>query len=163
MRKLFGTIAIVFTMLASSFAAQPTGVAQLKGTYSFSISGITTAGGYYTDNNTWHYVNGQCPAKENCTSQTFQKVTVGTIYFNGAGQATFMSITQYDPSGEPNGGGPVKGTVWPYSVTGVTGLIGTEGNGASLTLGAYNSAGLASVVMLLTGDTNPSTGIATLQ
>jgi hypothetical protein len=162
MRKLFGAIATVFAMLASSFAAGPTGAAQLQGTYSFSITGVTTAGGYYTGN-TWHYVNGQCPANENCTTQAFQKVIVGTLFFDGRGQATFMSITQYNASGEPNSGGPVKGTVWPYNVSGVTGRLGTEANGASLTLGAYNSTGLASVLVLLTSDTNPSTGIATLQ
>jgi hypothetical protein len=160
MKRILFSLAL---LLATVFpAAAATGVAQLKGTYYFSITGITNAGGYYTGS-TWHYVSGPCPKGVTCQNQTFQKVTVGTISFNGAGKATFLTVAQYDPSGEPNGGGPVKGTVWPYTVSGVNGLLGTSANGATLVLGAFNSAGIASVVQLFIPDTNPKTGIATLQ
>ena len=155
---------LVFAMLflsALSFAA-PIGVAQLKGTYSFQISGTTNAGGYYVGN-VWHYVNGSCPAGKNCMTQAFPKLTVGTISFNGAGKAEFMSIAVYNPSGEPITGSPVKGSIWPYSVSGVTGLLGTQGNGAVLTLGSYNASGIATVVLMLTDDKVPEPGVATLQ
>jgi hypothetical protein len=108
-------------------------------------------------------VSGTCPKGETCQTQTFQKVTVGTLSFNGAGEATFLTVTQYDRSGEPNSGGPVKGTVWPYTVSGFNGQLGTESNGAAMVLGAFNASGIASVVQFFIADTNPKTGVATLQ
>ncbi|HEX8816556.1 MAG TPA: hypothetical protein VF753_13750 [Terriglobales bacterium] len=153
---------LVLLMAAVFPAAAATGAAQLKGTYYFSITGITTVGGYYTGS-TWHYVSGACPKSETCMNQTFQKVSVGTISFNGAGKATFLTVTNYDPSGEPDSGGPAKGAVWPYTVNGVNGLLGTESDGAAIVLGAFNSAGIASVVQIFIADTNPKTGVATLQ
>ena len=150
----------IFSMFAL-FAALPafgaTSVASLKGTYAFQISGVSNQYGYYVSN-VWHQVN-TCPAKTNCQNQAFPKLTVGTISFNGAGKATFLSITQYNQGS----GGPVKGTVWPYTVSGFNGLLGTIGNGASLTLGAFNAAGHAMVVQFLTIDKQPMAGTAILE
>ena len=163
MKKLFSIVITLAVLIAPSFAV--TGNAQLKGTYSFSIGGTTEAGGYYVKN-VWHYVNGNCPAGQHCQTQVFNKLTVGTIYFNGAGQAKFLSIVNYDPSGEPNGGGPVVGTVWPYSVSGFNGQLGTAGNGASLRLGSFNASGISTVVLLITdlsSSSGPKMGVGTLQ
>ena len=148
-------------LITPAFAA-PVGTAQLKGTYTFGFSGVKTAFGYYSGS-VWHLVNGQCPKTVQCSNQAFQTTTIGTVSFSGTGKATFLSIATYDPSGQPNTGGPVKGTVWPYTVSGVNGYLGTKGNGATMTLGAYNASGLASVVIILTADTTPKLGIATLQ
>ena len=155
LRSVFSTIAVFIALLVPAFGA--TSVASLKGTYAFQISGVSNQYGYYVSN-VWHQVN-TCPAKTNCQNQAFPKLTVGTISFNGAGKATFLSITQYNQGS----GGPVKGTVWPYTVSGFNGLLGTIGNGASLTLGAFNAAGHAMVVQFLTIDKQPMAGTAILE
>ena len=164
MNKLFVTFCLFAALIAPALAA-PVGAAQLKGTYSFSIGGTTEAGGYYVKN-VWHYVNGNCPTGQHCQTQVFNKLTVGTILFDGLGHAKFLSIVNYDPSGEPNGGGPVVGTVWPYSVSGFNGQLGTAANGASLRLGSFNASGISTVVLLITdlsSNSGPTMGVGTLQ
>ena len=155
LNRIFSMFTLFAALLVPAFGA--TSVASLKGTYAFQISGVSNQYGYYVSN-VWHQVN-TCPAKTNCQNQAFPKLTVGTISFNGAGKATFLSITQYNQGS----GGPVKGTVWPYTVSGFNGLLGTIGNGASLTLGAFNAAGHAMVVQFLTIDKQPMAGTAILE
>ena len=155
LNRIFSMFALFAALLVPAFGA--TSVASLKGTYAFQISGVSNQYGYYVSN-VWHQVN-TCPAKTNCQNQAFPKLTVGTISFNGAGKATFLSITQYNQGS----GGPVKGTVWPYTVSGFNGLLGTIGNGAALTLGAFNAAGHAMVVQFLTIDKQPMAGTAILE
>lgn len=161
LKSFFATLALFFTLVLPSVAA-PVGVAQLKGVYSFQLAGISNVSGYYVGS-TWHYVNGNCPVNQHCMTQAFPKLSVGTISFSGTGKATFLTSVNYNPSGSPNNGGPVKGNVWPYTVVGVTGLLGTKANGAVLTLGSYNTSGIATVVLMLTDDTVPTPGVATLQ
>ena len=157
MKRFTAVLALILMLAAVVPAVAATSVASLKGTYAFQISGVSNQYGYYVSN-VWHQVN-TCPAKTNCQNQAFPKLTVGTISFNGAGKATFLSITQYNQGS----GGPVKGTVWPYTVSGFNGLLGTTGNGASLTLGAFNAAGHAMVVQFLTIDKQPMAGTAILE
>ena len=157
MKRFTAVLALILMLAAVVPAVAATSVASLKGTYAFQISGVANQYGYYVSN-VWHQVN-TCPAKTNCQNQAFPKLTVGTISFNGAGKATFLSITQYNQGS----GGPVKGTVWPYTVSGFNGLLGTIGNGASLTLGAFNAAGHAMVVQFLTIDKQPMAGTAILE
>ena len=139
-KKLFSVLAIMLALLVPAMAA-PVGAAQLKGTYSFQVAGITTT-------------NKNVPV---------EKITVGTISFNGAGKATFLSVSQYN---QQSGGGPVKGTVAIYKVAGNVGTLtiaGAKGGTVSLSLGSYNAAGIATVIQLFIPDTQPSLGTAVLQ
>ena len=148
-------IAAVLTVASTSFA---TSVASIKGVYNFQVSGINNQNGYYSGS-TWIQVNGNCPANQHCFVQAFPQLTYGTLSFDGLGHATFLTV-----GGVNNGsGGPKAGSVWPYSVSGFNGAIGTSSNGAYLTLGSFNSAGVATVVTIRTAGNYPSTGVATLQ
>lgn len=149
-------------MACSVFSSAATSVASLKGTYAFQVGGVSNQYGYYSNNTFVPVNNGNCPKNQNCQNQAVPKLTVGTISFDGKGKATFLSITEYNQGGG-NNGGPVKGSVWPYKVSGFTALLGTTTNGATLTLGAFNPAGVATVVQLFTADQNPSTGLAVLE
>jgi hypothetical protein len=150
-------MAVVLAMTSASFAA--TSVASIKGVYSFQIQGVSNEWGYYS-NNTWVNLNGaQCPKGQNCSNQAFSKLTYGTLSFDGKGHATFVSITNVNGGGH----GPTKGSVWTYSVSGFNGAIGTANNGAYLSLGNFNTAGIAQTVFIRTADTNPDLGVAILQ
>jgi hypothetical protein len=148
---------MVLAMASPSFAA--TSVASLHGVYSFQIEGLTNQYGYYSGSTWVNLNNGSCPAGHSCSNQAFSKITYGTLSFDGVGHATFVSITNIN-SGS---GGPVKGTVWPYSVSGFNGAIGTTTNGAYLSLGNFNTSGIAQTVFIRTADTHPSLGVAILQ
>jgi len=156
-KAIFLGIMVAFlTMASTSFAA--TSAASLKGVYNFQVAGINNEYGYYSGS-TWVQVNGNCPTNQHCSTQAFASVTYGTISFDGLGHATFLSV-----AGVNNGsGGPTKGSVWAYSVSGFNGAIGSASNGAYLTLGSFNAAGVATVVMIRTAGTYPDTGVATLQ
>jgi hypothetical protein len=156
MKKALVLTAVILAMVSMSFAA--TSAASLKGVYNFQLAGFTNENGYYSGS-TWVQVNGSCPTNQHCFTQAFPKLTYGTLSFDGAGHATFTSITSVNGGS----GGPTKGSVWAYSVSGFNGAIGTATNGAYLTLGSFNSAGVATVVTIRTADTNPETGVATLQ
>ena len=135
-KKLFSVLAIMFALLVPAMAA-PVGAAQLKGTYSFIMT-----------------TNKNVPV---------EKITAGTISFNGAGKATFLSVSQYN---QQSGGGPVKGTVAIYKVAGNVGTLtiaGPKGGTVSLSLGSYNAAGIATVIQMFIPDTQPSLGTAVLQ
>ena len=150
-------MAMVLVMASTSFAA--TSVASLHGVYFFQLQGLTNQYGYYSGS-TWVNLNGKpCPAGHSCANQAISKVTYGTLSFDGKGHATFVSITNINGGG----GGPTNGTVWPYSVSGFNGAIGTTSNGAYLSLGTFNTAGIAQTVFIRTADTNPMLGVATLQ
>lgn len=150
-------MAMVLAIASPSFAA--TSVASLKGVYSFQIQGLTNQFGYYSGS-TWVNLNtSPCPSTQHCFDQAFGKITYGTLSFDGAGHATFLSITSINGGS----GGPVKGTVWAYSVSGFNGAIGTTSNGAYLSLGDFNAAGVAQTVLFRTADTHPSLGVAILQ
>ena len=148
-------IAVVLTVASTSFA---TSAASIKGVYNFQVSGINNQNGYYSGS-TWVQVNGNCPTNQHCFVQAFPTITYGTLSFDGAGHATFLSVTGVN-SGS---GGPTKGAVWAYSVSGYNGAIGSSTNGAYLTLGSFNAAGVATVVTIRTAGNYPSTGVATLQ
>ncbi len=148
--------AAVLTMASTSFAA--TSAASLKGVYNFQIAGLTNQYGYYSGSS-WIQVNGSCPSGHSCFQQAFPRLVYGTLSFDGAGHATFESIVSVNEGS----GGPTKGSVWAYSVSGFNGAIGSANNGAYLTLGSFNSAGIATVVTIRTGGGYPDTGVATLQ
>lgn len=150
-------LALMVLILGSSMSFA-TSVSSLKGVYNFQISGFTNENGYYSGS-TWVQVNGSCPTNQHCFTQAFPKLTYGTLSFDGAGHATFTSITNIN-SGS---GGPTKGSVWAYSVSGFNGAVGTATDGAYLTLGGFNSAGVATVVTIRTAGNNPNTGVAVLQ
>jgi hypothetical protein len=147
-------VAVVLTLASTSFA---TSVASLKGVYNFQVSGVYNTYGYFSGN-TWVPVSGNCPAGQKCFVAAFAKYTYGTISFDGAGHATFLSV-----AGDTGSDGPTKGSVWAYSVSGFNGAIGGSANGAYLTLGSFNAADVATVVTIRTADANPSLGVATLQ
>jgi len=154
---LFGMIMAVVLGMASMSSA--TSVASIKGVYAFQMHGITNEWGYYSGS-TWVNLNGaQCPKNEQCMNQAFGKAVYGTISFDGLGHATFLSITSVNEGS----GGPTKGTVWTYSVSGYSGAIGTASDGAYLTLGDFNSAGVAQTVFIRSADSNPEMGLAILQ
>jgi hypothetical protein len=131
-------LAVLSTLLlAASMSFAATSVASVKGIYNFEIGGVTT----------------------NAKGQAVQQTNYGTVSFDGKGHVTFLSITSV------NGGkgGPVKGSVWPYAVSGFNGALGTAQDGAYFTLGSFNAAGIATVLTLRTADTVPKPGVATLQ
>lgn len=146
-------IATVLALASTSFA---TSVASVKGVYNFQLSGFSNENGYYSGS-TWVQVNGSCPTNQHCFVQAIPKLTYGTLSFDGAGHAKFLSIVG------GGSGGPTTGAVWAYSVSGFNGAIGTATDGAYLTLGSFNSAGVATVVTMRTAGNNPNTGVATLQ
>jgi len=147
----------VVTMASTSFA---TSAASIKGVYNFQVAGIDNQYGYYSGS-TWVQAQvSSCPAKQVCFSQAFPRLTYGTISFDGVGHATFLTVGNVNNAGS----NLVPGTVLPYSVSGYNGAIGSSTNGAYLTLGSFNAAGVATVVTIRTANgTNPSTGVATLQ
>jgi len=165
--KLRTILAIVGLMVALALPGFATSVASIKGTYSFQFSGVTNQYGYYcgagqSGNCPWHNLNGAaCPKDVQCGNVAFAQVTVGTISFDGAGHATFLSIANYNQEG--GGNAPKKGTVWPYSVSGNNAFLGSAGDGASLSLGSFNSAGVATVLQMFIAQTNPAIGTAILQ
>jgi hypothetical protein len=148
----------VLAIASTSFAA--TSVASLKGVYRFQIAGVSNQNGYYSGN-TWYQVAGACPSGQHCFVQAFLRFTYGTVSFDGAGHATFLSITSVNGGS----GGAAKGAVWAYSVSDFDGAMSTATNGAYLRLASFNSAGVATVVAIRTADNNPDTGVgvATLQ
>ncbi len=145
---------ILMTMVLVT-ASSATSVASLKGTYAFQLLDVNNEFGYY-NGSTWVSVT-TCPTNQHCSNQAFSKVSYGTVSFDGLGHVKFLTIS--------NGGshGPTVGTVWGYSVSGFNGAMGTSANGAYLTLGNFNTAGVAQTVLMRTVDTNPSTGTLLLQ
>ena len=121
--------------------------ASLNGTYAFFVEGTSTARAEVTGTDT---VN--VPSEE--------KLAVGTIKFNGAGTATFLSVMGYN-QGE---NGPKAGSTFSYQVSGNTATINLNGATMSMALGSYNNSGVATVVIILVSDSGqPLAGMATLQ
>jgi hypothetical protein len=145
-------VATVLAIASTSFAA--TSVGSLKGVYRFQIAGVSNQNGYYSGG-TWNPVTGTCDSGQHCFVQAFLRFTYGTVVFDGAGHATFLSVTSV------NGGcgGPREGSVWVYSVSDFDGAMGSAAKGAYLRLGSFNSAGIATVVAIRTADNNPDTGV----
>ena len=165
-KKLLSVLAIVVALMVSAMAA-PVGAAQLKGTYAFQVLGVSNSYGYYNSKNVWVNLNNgnDCPKNVGCFNQSFGKLAVGVISFNGAGVAKFVSFKQYDPSNQ-SGGGPTVNVAYKYTVSGTIGnltISGPKGGIVGLTLGAPNAAGIMQVVQLFVNDTNPSSGTAILQ
>ena len=150
-------IAMFLAIASPSFAA--TSVASLKGVYSFQLDGLTNQFGYYSGSTWVNLNNGACPAGHSCFNQAFSKLTYGTLSYDGLGHATFLSITNINGGS----GGPVKGTIWPYSVSGFNGAIGSATNGAYLSLGNFNSAGVAQTVLIRPSGNGSELGVAVLQ
>jgi len=148
-------MAMVLVTASTSFAA--TSVASLKGVYSFQVQGITNQFGYYSGS-TWVKVS-TCPTNQHCSSQSFPRLTYGTLSFDGLGHVKFLTLTSVNGGS----GGPAVGSVWAYSVSGFNGAIGTSDNGAYLSLGSFNTAGVPQTVLIRTVGSNPDTGTAVLQ
>jgi len=154
MKKVALLMAVVFAVCTASFA---TSVASIKGTYNFQISGVRNEYGYYSGSNFVQVTT--CPSNQHCSNQAFGSVSYGTLSFDGAGHVKFLSIAKVN-----NGsGGPTAGTVWSYSVSGYNGAMSGSSGSAYLTLGSFNSAGVAQVVTIRTGGNDANTGVATLQ
>ena len=151
-------IAMFLAIASPSFAA--TSVASLNGVYSFQIQGVANEYGYYSGSTWVNRNNSTCPKGQYCSNQAFSRITYGTLSFNGKGQATFLSITNVNGGGS---GGPTKGSVWTYSVSGFNGAIGSATNGAYLSLGNFNSAGVAQTVLIRPSGSNSELGVAVLQ
>jgi len=158
-------IALLPLLMATVLAIAATGVAQtsaasIKGVYKFQMGQVATETGYYSGN-TWHQATGTCPGSEHCSDQSILRYTSGTVAFDGAGHATFLSVTAV------NGGcgGATEGSVWAYSVFGFNGAMGTGTNVAHLTLGSFNAAGVATVVAIRKAGNSSDAGVgfATLQ
>src|SRR5580698_4212952 len=145
-------MATVLAVASASFAA--TSVASLKGVYRFQIAGVSNQNGYYASG-TWYPVTGTCVSSQHCFVQAFLRFTYGTVVFDGAGHATFVSVTSVNGGS----GGPREGAVWAYSVSDFDGAMGTATKGAYLRLGSFNSAGVATVVAIRTADDNPNKGV----
>lgn len=158
---------MMLVAVTPAFAAAPVGVATMSGVYSFQVIGVSPQFGYY-DGSTWVTVNGNCPNpqdKGGCINLSFAKISVGTISFNGKGQAEFLTFANYS-EGNAGSGGPKVGVLYPYAVSGQTGTLtvtGSNGGVVSMSLGNYNAAGIATVVQFLIPDTNPSIGTAVLK
>jgi hypothetical protein len=158
MKKITFVVLITTILALASTSYAATSVASIKGVYNFQVEGITNQNGYYSGS-TWVAVNGTCPTNEHCFVQSFPRLTYGTLSFDGAGHAVFVSVVNV------NGGSgwPTNGSVWAYSVSGFNGAMGSATDGAYLTLGSFNSAGIATVVTIRTADSHPDAGVATLQ
>ncbi|HXW93599.1 MAG TPA: hypothetical protein VEK33_23825 [Terriglobales bacterium] len=144
MKKLAVLLFPLLLLVAPVFAANN---ASLNGTYAFFIEGTGSARAEVTDIDT---VN--VPSEET--------LAVGTIKFNGAGTATFLSVMGYNLGTT----GPKAGSTFTYQVSGNTATMNITGATVSMSLGSYNSSGVASVVIILVSDSDqPMAGIATLQ
>jgi hypothetical protein len=103
------------------------------------VFGVNNAYGYYA-NNTFVPVSNNCPTNEYCSNIAESTATYGTLSFDGAGHATFISVTSVNNGG----GGPATGDVFTYSVSSSSEHIlllsnpNSSGNGAHLVLGDYN-------------------------
>lgn len=153
-----GLMATVLALAAASVAQ--TSAASLKGVYKFQMGQVATENGYYSGK-IWYPVTGTCPGSEHCSDQSILRYTSGTLSFDGAGHARFLSLTSV------NGGcgGATEGSVWAYSVFGFNGAMGAATNVAHLTLGSFNSAGIATVVAIRKpgNSSDEGVGFATLQ
>jgi hypothetical protein len=158
MKKITFVVLITTILALASTSYAATSVASIKGVYNFQVQGITNQNGYYSGS-TWVAVNATCPTNEHCFVQSFPRLTYGTLTFDGAGHATFVSVVNVNGGS----GGPANGSVWAYSVSGFNGAMGSASDGAYLTLGSFNSAGVATVVTIRTADSHPDAGVATLQ
>jgi hypothetical protein len=157
--------ALLSLLMASVCAIPATSVAEtsaasIKGVYKFQMGRVATESGYYSGN-TWHQVTGICPSSEHCSDQSILRYTSGMVSFDGTGHATFLSATSV------NGGcgGVTEGSIWAYSVFGFNGAMGTGANVAHMTLGGFNSAGVATVVAIRKAGNGSDEGVgfATLQ
>jgi len=159
MKKKALFLILAATVLLTASTSFATSIASLKGVYAFQLQGTTNEFGYYSGSTWVNLNNSACPSTQHCSSQAFPKVSYGTISFDGLGHAKFVTITNV------NGGshGPTAGTAWGYSVSGFNGAMGTSTNGAYLSLGDFNAAGVAQTVLMRTTDSSPSTGTAVLQ
>jgi len=156
MKRVALIVVVVVAVCTASFAG--TSVASIKGPYNFQLSGVRNFFGYY-NGGTFVPVSGACPSNQHCQSQAFATVFTGVVSFDGQGHVTFVSVSSVNGGG----GSPDAGAVWVYDVSGYNGAM-TGGQGSLyLTLGSFNSAGVATVLTLRTGNGNPLTGVATLQ
>ncbi|MDD4915764.1 MAG: hypothetical protein PHW13_12095 [Methylococcales bacterium] len=138
---------------ACSAANSATGTEQLKGEYAFQLVGVNSPYGYYSGN-TFVPVSGQCPTNEYCTNIAEITANYGAISFDGAGNATFVTVNRVNDNGGGNGG-PTNGSVWPYKVSATNQmLLGTTTNGAYVTLGDFNCEGVAQNVQIHTTDSS---------
>ncbi|HXW91136.1 MAG TPA: hypothetical protein VEK33_11365 [Terriglobales bacterium] len=144
MKKLAILLFPLLLLVAPAFAAND---ASLNGTYAFFVQGTRSAIAEVTATDTV-----DVPSEET--------LAVGTIEFNGAGTATFLSVMGYNLSAS----GPKAGSTFSYSVSGNTATMTVNGATVSMSLGSYNSSGVASVVIILVSDSDqPLGGIATLE
>jgi hypothetical protein len=166
--KLFIFVALCLLIAFAFPAAAATSVASLNGIYNFSVRETSHAYGYWNQS-TWVTVNGQCPKNVQCWVEAFDNVSVGTIQFDGKGNAKFLSFTTYCVG--CGGGGPKVGTIYKYTVSGYNATLtipGTNGASVALALGSFNAQNIATTALMLIIDSNSGvkdamTGIANLQ
>src|ERR1700674_638878 len=172
MKKILATMILLLLALVPAFAA--TSVASLKGTYNFQVFNVKGEYGYYcapgvSGNCPWHNItNGQCPYTNGnvCENIYVQDLSVGTIWFSGAGTVKFLTFA--DGLGD---GGPPVNVDYTYNVSGYTAsftLTGIKNGGAvckagtsnpcpvvTFSFGNLSSAGVAQTALILitnTGD-----------
>ncbi|HXW91357.1 MAG TPA: hypothetical protein VEK33_12490 [Terriglobales bacterium] len=125
----------------------------LKGTYAFSVTGISVDSQDQSD----------C---DGCAASVVTKVKwnagYGEISFDGAGHATFTKFVSLSGAGGP------AGHTYGYSVSGnVANIANVLGSPVAIQLGAYNSSGVATVLLFLVTNTgqssSPLLGVGTLQ
>jgi hypothetical protein len=160
MKKTVLLLLVASVLATAATSVAQTSVASIKGVYKFQMGQVASENGYYSGN-TWYQVTGTCPGSEHCSDQSILRYTSGTVSFDGAGHATFLSVTSVNGGS----GGVTEGSVWAYSVFGFNGAMGTGSSVAHLTLGSFNAAGVATVVAIRkTGNSSDEgVGFATLQ
>jgi hypothetical protein len=160
MKKILGAMLLMLMMIVPAVAA--TSVASLNGTYNFQLL-------QYSPNSsqTCESVQGGSGGSV-CFDLSSIQITTGTISFNGKGSATFLSCSSCNGKG-----GPVIGHAYAYTVSGfvanVDGVPNGKGANAAiaLSLGSFNSSGVATTALILITNTGGSssamTGSANLQ
>jgi len=137
----------IICLFISPLCASAANVKALHGTYSVQLVGVKVD---YTG-----IPNPNCP--QTCSQYNVANLVrlnggVGTITFDGNGHFKFLSFITADGSG-----GPPIGVSFKYSVSGNTANATVQGSPVAISLGAYNSAGVAQVFNILVTDTGQST------
>ena len=144
MKKFALLLFPLFLLVAPVFAAND---ASLNGTYAFFVQGTSSA-------------RAEVTATDTVSVPSEEKLAVGTIKFNGAGTATFLTVTGFNLGDN----GPKAGSTYSYQVSGNTATMTINSATVSMSLGAYNNSGVATVVIVLATDSDlPMAGVATLQ
>jgi hypothetical protein len=154
-------LALMLLMLATILpAVAATSVASLNGTYNFQLLQYSTNG-----SQTCEPVQGGSGGSV-CFDVPSVQIMAGTISFDGKGSATFESCSNCNSKGGPAIGHPYTYTVSGF-VANINGIPNGKGANAAmaLSLGSFNSAGVATTALILITNTgnSPLAGAANLQ